>query len=100
MSPGAVVNSEPESSRLFNLGGDYDCPVFEGMYDFCRFYTGGSIDGAIQLNQADADIAINWAGGLHHARRNEAAGFWYLSRLVFALLSLNQSDFIYIYLVM
>jgi histone deacetylase 1/2 len=29
-----------------------------------NFTIGGSIDGAIQLNHGQCDIAINWAGGL------------------------------------
>ena len=31
-------------------------------------------DGARQLNHGQADIAINWAGGLHHAKKAEASG--------------------------
>ena len=32
-------------------------------------YTGASIGAAVQLNYQQADIAINWSGGLHHARK-------------------------------
>ena len=28
----------------FNLGAD--CPIFDGMYEYCQTYTGGSIAGA------------------------------------------------------
>jgi acetoin utilization deacetylase AcuC-like enzyme len=52
--------------RRFNVGDD--CPVFEGLGDYCRIYSAGSIDGAIKLNHKLCDIAINWSGGLHHAR--------------------------------
>jgi acetoin utilization deacetylase AcuC-like enzyme len=31
-------------------------------------------DGAYKLNHGHADIAINWAGGLHHAKKAEASG--------------------------
>lgn len=51
-----------------------DCPVFDGLYDFCRRYAGASIEGAVKLNQELADIAINWSGGLHHAKKAEASG--------------------------
>ena len=34
-----------------------DCPVFDGLYDYCRVYTGGSIDGAKRLNAGVADVA-------------------------------------------
>lgn len=32
-------------------------------------YTGASIGAAVQLNYGQADVCINWAGGLHHARK-------------------------------
>mgnify|MGYP001810795764 CR=1 FL=1 len=35
---------------------------------------GGSLGAAVKLNYQTADIAINWAGGLHHAKRAEASG--------------------------
>ena len=40
--------------------------MFEGMYNFCRLYTGGSIDGAIKLNHGVADIcrALTMPGGI------------------------------------
>lgn len=53
--------------QQFNLG--EDCPIFEGLWDFCQLYTGGSIEGAVRLNHGLSDIAINWAGGLHHAKK-------------------------------
>lgn len=35
---------------------------------------GGSLGAAVKLNYQTADVAINWAGGLHHAKRAEASG--------------------------
>ena len=32
---------------------------------------------AVKLNKQKADIAINWMGGLHHAKKSEASGFCY-----------------------
>lgn len=51
-----------------------DCPVFDGLFDFCRLYTGASLDGAVKLNHGLCDIAINWSGGLHHAKKAQASG--------------------------
>ena len=31
-----------------------DCPVFDGLYDYCRVYSGGTIDGAMKLNHGIA----------------------------------------------
>ena len=67
---------------------DMDCPVFDGLYKFCQLYTGGSINGAYRLNHGMADIAINWSGGLHHAKKSEASGFCYINDIVLAILEL------------
>jgi acetoin utilization deacetylase AcuC-like enzyme len=50
-----------------------DCPVFDGLFEFCQISAGGSVGGAVKLNHGQADIAINWAGGLHHAKKSEAS---------------------------
>ncbi|KAG5456338.1 MAG: hypothetical protein BJ554DRAFT_3951, partial [Olpidium bornovanus] len=97
----------------FNVGDD--CPVFVGMYEFCQISAGGSLgrnligkwrkartpahvhrltsksaseDGARRLNSGQADIAINWSGGLHHAKKTEASGFCYVNDIVLAILEL------------
>eukprot|EP00965_Chrysotila_dentata_P113782 3761193-Pleurochrysis_carterae.AAC.10 len=44
--------------------------------------------GAVKLNKGHADIAINWAGGLHHAKKSEASGFCYANDIVLAILEL------------
>ena len=36
----------------------------------------------------EADIAINWAGGLHHAKKREASGFCYINDIVLGILEL------------
>ena len=65
-----------------------DCPIFDGLYEYCQTYTGGSIAGAARINQQSTDIVINWAGGLHHAKRGEASGFCYTNDIVLAILEL------------
>lgn len=70
----------------FNVGDD--CTVFSGMYEFCQISAGGSIAAAVKLNKNEADIAINWAGGLHHAKRTEASGFCYINDIVLCILEL------------
>jgi acetoin utilization deacetylase AcuC-like enzyme len=73
-----------------NVGavGQYDCPVFDGIFPYCQLYTGGSLDGAARLIDGTADIAINWSGGLHHGKRNEASGFCYTNDIVLAIIEL------------
>ena len=72
--------------QRFNVGDD--CPVFDGIYDFCKLYSGASLEGARNLISGAADIAINWSGGLHHAKKFEASGFCYINDIVLAILEL------------
>lgn len=65
-----------------------DCPGFPSLFEFCQLYTGGSIEGAWKLNQKQTDIAINWAGGLHHARKSSGSGFCYVNDIVLAIIEL------------
>lgn len=79
-----------------------DCPVFDGLFDYCSISAGGSMgawrlrpfqllsrlmccsleEGAARLSRDKCDIAINWAGGLHHAKKSEASGFCYVNGTV------------------
>ncbi|KAL7320173.1 histone deacetylase (class I) Clr6 [Mucor circinelloides] len=70
----------------FNVG--EDCPVFEGLFEFCSISAGGSIGAANKLLNGEADIAINWSGGLHHAKKTEASGFCYVNDIVLGILEL------------
>merc|ERR1712088_84880 len=65
-----------------------DSPVFEGMYELSQTSAGGSIAGAVKLNRGQTEIAVNWAGGLHHAKKSEASGFCYVNDIVLAILEL------------
>lgn len=70
----------------FNIGDD--CPVFDGMYDYFKQYAGASIAAGKKLAAGNTDIAINWTGGLHHAKKFEASGFCYINDIVLAILEL------------
>ncbi|OQV10620.1 Histone deacetylase domain-containing protein [Cladophialophora immunda] len=74
------------SSAIFGVGDD--CPIFDGLYAFCSTYAGASIDAARKLCNKQSDIAINWSGGLHHAKKAEASGFCYVNDIVLAVLQL------------
>ncbi|XP_018019522.1 histone deacetylase 3 [Hyalella azteca] len=85
VSPQNVTNYTKNLGQ-FNMADD--CPVFEGLYDFCCMYTGASLQGAVKLNNKCCDIAVNWSGGLHHAKKFEASGFCYVNDIVIAILEL------------
>lgn len=70
----------------FNVGDD--CPVFDGLFEYCGISGGGSMEGAARLNRGKCDVAINYAGGLHHAKKSEASGFCYLNDIVLGIIEL------------
>ncbi|KAL4418842.1 hypothetical protein ABPG77_004439 [Micractinium sp. CCAP 211/92] len=76
--------------RRFNLGpvGEADCPVFDGMMEYFQIYSGGSVGGAALINEGEADVVMNWSGGMHHAKKGEASGFCYINDIVLAILEL------------
>ncbi|KAL3320638.1 Histone deacetylase 3 [Cichlidogyrus casuarinus] len=81
------LNTFPKDKvALYNIG--EDCPVFDGLYQFCSISAGASLQGAKFLNNNITDIAINWSGGLHHAKKFEASGFCYVNDIVIAILEL------------
>jgi hypothetical protein len=87
---------------------------FQGLFPFCQKYASGSLEGARRLcqvllllllpppppllpqppffmptlHQGYTDIAINWSGGLHHAKRNQASGFCYVNDIVLGILEM------------
>ncbi|CAG8519921.1 2206_t:CDS:10 [Funneliformis caledonium] len=85
VTPQNVEELSMQQTR-FNVG--EDCPIFEGLFEFCSISAGGSIDAANKLTSGESDIAINWSGGLHHAKRFEASGFCYVNDIVLAILEL------------
>ncbi|KAH9482165.1 histone deacetylase (class I) Clr6 [Psilocybe cubensis] len=68
-----------------------DNPAFEGVFEFCSISAGGSIGAAQRITSGAADIAINWAGGLHHAKKREASGFCYINDIVLGTLELLRT---------
>lgn len=79
------------------------------MFEFCSISAGGSIgslcllffptavlltyviDAAKRVASGAVDIAINWAGGLHHAKKREASGFCYVNDIVLGILELLRT---------
>jgi len=72
----------------FNMGDD--CPIFEKLFEYCAIYSGASIHAAHRLNNGTCDTAINWSGGLHHAKKGQASGFCYVNDIVLAILELMK----------
>lgn len=85
VAPEAMPARNPE---LFRFNVLEDCPVFDGLWEYCQIAAGGSLASASRLNDGDSNAAINWAGGLHHAKKSEASGFCYINDCVLAILEL------------
>ena len=82
-------NQYQDQLTRYNFG--EDCPVFPCIYDYCKTYTAGSLLGADSLACGHSDIAVNWAGGLHHAKKCEASGFCYVNDCVLAILEMLKT---------
>ncbi|KAH9947686.1 histone deacetylase [Amylocystis lapponica] len=80
------MNSYSKEQHKYNVGDD--CPVFDGLFEYCSISAGGSMEGAARLSRDKCDIAVNWAGGLHHAKKSEASGFCYVNDVVLGILEL------------
>ncbi|KAK6442199.1 histone deacetylase [Oleoguttula sp. CCFEE 5521] len=85
VTPDNMDNFAKEQGK-FNVGDD--CPVFDGLFEFCGISAGGSMEGAARLNRGKCDVAVNWAGGLHHAKKSEASGFCYINDIVLGIIEL------------
>lgn len=81
------LNKLPRGSlEKFNIGDD--CPIFQGIFDYASMYAGASLDASRKLINGQSDIAINWSGGLHHAKKNNPSGFCYVNDIVLAIVNL------------
>ncbi|KAL1681410.1 hypothetical protein EV122DRAFT_260747 [Schizophyllum commune] len=80
------MNSHVREQHKYNVGDD--CPIFDGLFEYCSISAGGSMEGAARLSRDKCDIAVNWAGGLHHAKKSEASGFCYVNDIVLGILEL------------
>ena len=71
------------------LGGKGESGLITGL---CSFFPRPA--SAVKLNKQQTDIAVNWAGGLHHAKKSEASGFCYVNDIVLAILELLKYAFL------
>ena len=70
-----------------------DCPPVEGIVEYGLQTASGSVMGAVLLNAREADICINWSGGMHHARCGDCSGFCYINDIVLGIVELlKQHD--------
>ncbi|KAG7221490.1 hypothetical protein INR49_002465, partial [Caranx melampygus] len=80
-------NDDPQSTD-YGLG--YDCPITEGIFDYAAAVGGATLTAAQCLHDQKCEVAINWAGGWHHAKKDEASGFCYVNDAVLGILKLRE----------
>lgn len=73
------------------IGMSTDIPAFPGFFQFSQLVSGSSLLAAQIIEENQADLVINWLGGLHHAKRFKASGFCYCNDIVLGIQHLLRS---------
>jgi acetoin utilization protein AcuC len=72
--------SKGRSVGLFSHGlGPGDNPIFPGLWEWSQLHTGASLQCAHLVDEGEAQVSFNIAGGLHHAMADRASGFCYVN---------------------
>lgn len=87
----ASAGTVPPQARDFGLNTG-DVPIFDGMDAATRGLVGGTLHGARLIAQGDATRVLQFGGGLHHAHREQAAGFCVYNDLSVAIDFLRKQD--------
>uniref|UniRef100_A0A1I8F4M8 Histone deacetylase 8 n=1 Tax=Macrostomum lignano TaxID=282301 RepID=A0A1I8F4M8_9PLAT len=86
----AGLEADELDSDLLEFGFAYDCPPVRGAFDIASLVAGATVAAAEALSAGQFDVAINWTGGWHHAKRDEASGFCYINDIVYGVLELKK----------
>lgn len=76
-------------AEMFSYGlGTEDNPIVPGIYEWSLMTAGGTFLGADLIARGEIDVAFNFLGGFHHARRDQAQGFCYINDVAVAAFDL------------
>ncbi|GFY74196.1 histone deacetylase 8 [Trichonephila inaurata madagascariensis] len=81
---------EVEEEEIEKYGIGYDCPFIPHIFDAASMIGGATITAAKALLSGKYHIAVNWGGGWHHAKKDQADGFCYVNDIVLGILHLLQ----------
>ncbi|XP_065194960.1 histone deacetylase 8-like [Sycon ciliatum] len=84
-------DDDAERDEMFGFG--YDCPVFDGVYEYVEAVAGGTLAAVSALCSEACSVACHWEGGWHHCHRDQASGFCYVNDIVLAILRLRDAGF-------
>ena len=85
------LNKEQKDNNPYKIGLCLDVPAFNGFYEFSKLVAGSSLIGANMICENTHDIVLNWIGGFHHAKKDQACGFCYINDCVLAIYRLLYS---------
>ena len=70
-----TISADPSAADgTWGIGTD-DVPAFAGIHESSARIVAGSVEAARRVWTGEAEHAVNFTGGLHHAMRDRAAGF-------------------------
>jgi acetoin utilization protein AcuC len=69
------ASADPRGAEVEYGLGTVDDPAFAGMHEVSALIAGQSVGAAEAVWRGNADHAVNFAGGLHHAMPGSASGF-------------------------
>ena len=70
------ASTDPDGDfTAWGLDAEGDTPPFEGMHEVSLLTTGGSLVAMEEVLAERVRVAVNYSGGLHHARARRASGF-------------------------
>ncbi|KAG8187241.1 hypothetical protein JTE90_020669 [Oedothorax gibbosus] len=83
-----LLEEEEEEMEKYGIG--YDCPFIPQIYDAASMIGGATVTAAKALLSGEFQVAVNWGGGWHHAKKDQADGFCYVNDIVLGILQLLQ----------
>lgn len=87
----SLFDSSAANFEEFGLA--YDCPAMNNMYTFVKEVAGSTLTALNALHLGHVSIAINWFGGWHHGKKDEASGFCYVNDIVIGILWLLKQGY-------
>ena len=87
-SRGIII--DPDARLKYNIG-NFENPIFSGIYERAAASVGGSVAAANAV--MNGGIAFHPAGGTHHGKRNKASGFCYFNDPIFAIKTFIDNGF-------
>lgn len=88
----AASTRDGDPGGRFGLGRGGDTPAFEGMDAAARRLVGGTLAAARCIASEEAQVALQFGGGLHHAHAGHASGFCVYNDLAVAIHALLEAD--------